>query len=158
MQREKGYQRHPRYTKRLEVTFRSGILSYRGILSNLSENGLFIRTNRSFGPGTIVDIELVMPDNKVSLLKGIVRRSLKTALTTMKNGMGIELIEKDATYINFVKSFRGENETGKEKPPAQELQIISCPGCGVQNKVLTERLSLGPKCGKCGTPLPVTMP
>lgn len=157
MQRKK-HQRAPRYTKRLEVTFRSGILSYRGILSNLSENGLFIRTNRSFTPGTIVDIELLMPDNKVSLLKGIVRRSLKSPLTTMKNGMGVELIERDEAYINLVKSFCEGEETEKENTPVQESQIISCPGCGVLNKVLIERLSHGPKCGKCGTPLSATMP
>lgn len=158
MNRERGYQRHPRYMKRLEVTFRSGILSYRGILSNISESGLFIRTTRSFAPGTIIDIELLLPDNKVSLLKGIVRRSIKTAVSTMKNGMGIELIEKDATYLNLVKSFSEETVTKKEKTPDQEFQIISCPSCRVQNKVLIAKLSLGPKCGKCGTPLTITMP
>ena len=64
MQRQRGYQRSPRYTKRLEVTFSSGNLSFKGILSNISENGLFIRTNRGFAPGTTVDIEVMMPDEK----------------------------------------------------------------------------------------------
>jgi hypothetical protein len=161
MSRHRGYQRHPRFTKRLEATFSSGILSYRGILSNLSANGLFIRTNRGFAPGTTIDIELMMPDHKVSILKGIVRRTIKTPMSSIKNGMGVELIEKDETYINFIKSFREEPENAPEEetPPASpDFQIIPCPNCGVKNKVLTEKLSMGPKCGRCGTLLSINMP
>jgi Tfp pilus assembly protein PilZ len=156
MDRQRGYQRHPRFTKRLEATFSSGGLSYRGILSNLSRNGLFIRTNRGFAPGSTVDIELVMPDNKVCRLKGVVKRTIKTPMSSMKNGMGIELTEKDAAYLNLVESFDDEKETVTETP-SPEFQIISCPACGVKNKVLTEKLALGPKCGRCGTSLPVNL-
>jgi Tfp pilus assembly protein PilZ len=156
MDRQRGYQRHPRFTKRLEATFSSGGLSYRGILSNISRNGLFIRTNRGFAPGSTVDIELVMPDNKVCRLKGVVKRTTKTPMSSMKNGMGIELTEKDAAYLNFVESFNEEKETVTETP-APEFQIISCPACGVKNKVLTEKLSLAPRCGRCGTSLPVNL-
>jgi Tfp pilus assembly protein PilZ len=156
MDRQRGYQRYQRFTKRLEATFSSGGLSYRGILSNLSRNGLFIRTNRGFAPGSTVDIELVMPDNKVCRLKGVVKRTIKTPMSSMKNGMGIELTEKDAAYLNFLESFDEEKETVMEMP-SPEFQIISCPACGVKNKVLTEKLSLGPKCGRCGTSLPVNL-
>lgn len=167
MERQRGYQRYPRFTKRLEATFRSGGLSYRGILSNISENGLFIRTNRGFAPGTTLDIDVVMPDNTVVALKGIVKRTIKTPITTMKNGMGIELIGKDTAYLNFVRSFSEEmpdsaleKESAKnpETPPLPEYLLITCPKCGVKNKVSGEKLAKGPKCGKCGTPLPVAMP
>jgi Tfp pilus assembly protein PilZ len=158
MGRERGYQRHPRFTKRLEVRFTSGGLSFTGILSNLSECGLFIRTNRGFAPGTVIDIELVMPDGKKSFLKGSVIRTIKTPLASLKNGMGIEIIEKDATYVNFLKSFVEEKETDIEKVTSPEFQIISCPNCGVKNKVSKEKLPLGPKCGRCGTPLTINMP
>lgn len=156
MREARGYQRHPRFTKRLEATFSSGGLSYRGILSNLSQNGLFIRTNRGFAPGSTVDIELVMPDNTLCRIKGVVKRTIKTPMSSMRNGMGIELTEKDAAYLNFVESFDEEKETVTETPPP-EFQIISCPACGVKNKVLNEKLSLGPKCGRCGTSLPVNL-
>ncbi|MEW6419380.1 MAG: PilZ domain-containing protein [Nitrospirota bacterium] len=158
MGRERGYQRHPRFTKRLEVRFTSGGLSFTGILSNLSENGLFIRTNRGFAPGATIDIELVMPDGKVSFLKGHVIRTVKTPIASLKNGMGVELIEKDATYINFLKSFVEEKENYIVNITPQEFQIISCPNCGVKNKVSKEKLPLGPKCGRCGTPLTINMP
>ena len=157
MVRERGYQRHPRFTKRLEARFSSGGMSFAGISSNLSESGLFIRTNRGFAPDTAIDIELVMPDGKTSSLKGLVRRTIKTPLSS-KNGMGVELIEKDAAYINFLKSFTEETETDTEKITPPEFQIISCPNCGVKNKVSSEKLSLGPKCGRCGTPLTINMP
>jgi hypothetical protein len=155
MNRYRGYQRHPRFTKRLEATFSSGGLSFRGILSNISANGLFIRTNRGFTPDTIVDIEVVMPDNRISLLKGVVKRTIKTPLTSVKNGMGIELMEKDAIFVNFVHSINNEKENTDEAASLPEFQIISCPNCGVKNKVFNEKMILGPKCGRCGTSLSV---
>ncbi|MBE0425048.1 MAG: PilZ domain-containing protein [Nitrospirae bacterium] len=158
MGRERGHQRHNRFAKRLEATFGAGGLSYRGILSNLSESGLFIRTNRGFAPDTIIDIELIMPDSKVSRLKGVVKRTIRRPVSTIKNGMGIELIEKDKTYLNFVKSFTGEKITKiEEKPAAEKFKIVFCQKCGIKNKVLINKFYRKPKCGKCGTPLVIEM-
>jgi Tfp pilus assembly protein PilZ/ribosomal protein S27AE len=149
------HQRATRFTKRLEARFKSGGLTYTGILSNFSQTGLFVRTNRGFTPGTAIDIELVMPNNEVSVLKGVVRRTIKTQLSSLGNGMGVELIEKDSIYSDFVKSFCdiGESKTASKNNNSQEFKIISCPNCGVKNKVANKKLALGPKCGKCGTPL-----
>ena len=97
--KRKKVQRAPRFTKRLEVKFSIGGDTYKGRLSNLSQGGLFIRTNRVFSPGTTMDIELVLPDGMISMLKGIVRWSEKTHLA-IKNGMGIELLEKDTVFMN----------------------------------------------------------
>ena len=156
--RHRGYQRHPRFTKRLEVTFSSGGLSFRGILSNISANGLFIRTNRGFTPDTIVDIEVMMPDNKISLLKGIVKRTTKTTLSSVKNGMGLELMEKDAIFESFIQSMTYESDKTAEASSPPGFEIISCPACGVKNKVLSTKIALGPKCGRCGTSLSTTIP
>ncbi|MEW6214769.1 MAG: PilZ domain-containing protein [Nitrospirota bacterium] len=95
---------HQRLTKRLETIFSSGDMSFTGISSNLSEGGLFIRSRHGFVPGSIIDIELLLPEGKVSFLKGRVKRTLKTPLSGLKNGMGIELIKKDVAYINFLRS------------------------------------------------------
>lgn len=162
MEKKRGYQRYPRFTKRLEAAFSSGGLSFRGILSNISSNGLFIRTNRGFIPGTAIDIEIMMPDNKVSLLKGIVKRTTKTPLSLMKNGMGVELTEKDSVFTDYMKSFMEEagNDSvvnRKENAAMPEFQIISCPNCGIKNRVRSEKLNLGPKCGRCGTSLAIGM-
>lgn len=113
--------RHRRFTKRLEVIFSSGSTSFSGVSSNLSESGLFIRTKRGFTPGSIINIELAMPDGRVSFLKCLVKRTVKSPLS-VKNGMGVELIEKDATYINFLRSFSGEAET-REKEVSEGLRL-----------------------------------
>lgn len=168
-----------RYTKRLETTFSAGNLSFRGISSDLSAGGLFIRTQHGFVPNTIVNIEVYLPNNKVSRLKGIVRRSIKTTMPGIKNGMGIELIERDANYLDFIKTIvmgKGEEssgksfeeigearetvrdegdkklgDTGKEDSPPEYVFII-CENCNVKNKVPVNR-KFGFKCGKCGVPL-----
>lgn len=162
MARERGYQRHPRFTRRLEVTFISGGLSYKGILSNLSANGLFIRTNRGFAPGTEVEIQLMMPGDKISSIKGIVRRTVKAPVTPAKNGMGIELITRDEAYVNLVMTSLQEQGIDTKELPIPEsvtdFQIIACSGCGIKNKVLREKLSREPKCGRCGTVLIISMP
>lgn len=162
MARERGYQRHPRFTRRLEVTFISGGLSYKGILSNLSANGLFIRTNRGFAPGTEVEIQLMMPGDKISSFKGIVRRTVKAPVTPAKNGMGIELITRDEAYVNLVMTSLQEQGIDTKELPIPEsvtdFQIIACSGCGIKNKVSLEKLSREPKCGRCGTLLITDMP
>ena len=72
--------------------------------------------------------------------------------------MGIELLEKDTTYTNFIKTFY--EKTGKlfDQEDPKEFHIVACSQCGVKNKILSERLSHGPKCGRCGTPLRIDMP
>ena len=162
MARTGGYQRHPRFTKRLEVTFSSGGLSYKGIVSNMSANGLFIRTNRGFAPGTVLDVHVVMPGNTISSLRGIVRRTVKAPVTPAKNGMGIELTERDGAYIQFVDSSLHEQGIDTIELPASaappDVQIIACIECGVKNKVSSEKLAWEPKCGKCGKRLNIRMP
>lgn len=175
-----------RYTKRLEVTFTAGDQKYRGISSDLSAGGLFIRTQNGFKPGTIIDITLYLPDNKTCPLTGIVRRTVKTPLSLAKSGMGIELIERDPLYLDFIRTFASEEEglegftkpapaeTGEEDetlPPSEKTAekprpetsqqpetkplIVTCHSCNAKNRVNPERLSMSPRCGRCGTALRV---
>jgi len=141
-----------RFTKRLEARFIADGESFVGITSNLSKTGLFIRTKRGFAPDSILDIKLIMPDGNTSSIKGIVKRTVKVPLS-IKNGMGIELLEKDETYMRYVKSLREGDERSPEKKPVDEFQIIPCPSCQAKNKVRRDKIALGPRCGKCKTPL-----
>ena len=156
-----------RFVRRLETEFSAEGKNYRGISSDLSCNGLFIRTNHAFQPGTILGITIHLPDGSAAILKGRVLRALKTPVVSLKNGMGVELIEKDAYFSNFMRTFneRENNKTcddkmqkpsdsppGPEKKPQAEVPdflIIVCSACGIKNKVSIIRLSQGPKCGKC---------
>ncbi|MDA8084901.1 MAG: PilZ domain-containing protein [Nitrospiraceae bacterium] len=160
--------RHSRFVRRLETEFSAAGQSYRAISSDFSCSGLFIRTNHAFPPGTILDISVHLPDGETSVLQGRVRRALKTTVVSLKNGMGVELIEKDAFYNKFMLIFTGECEEPEPKlrpiepqpepakavEPPPDSMIIACAACGVKNKVRVERLPQGPKCGKCGAPLP----
>lgn len=147
---------HNRHTKRLETVFVTGTERYSGITSDVSDGGLFIRTRNPFAPGSILDIEIYLPDGKTSKLKGRVKNAIKTQITALKNGMGIELIEKDSNYINFIKTISGEN--GSSTPTTHQtsgtkFSILPCRNCGAKNRVKEDSAQLVPKCGKCGHPL-----
>lgn len=164
-----------RFVRRLETEFSSQDKKYRGISSDLSTNGLFIRTHHPFTPGSIVDITIHLPGGLTSRLKGRVRRALKTPIATLKNGMGVELIEKDSNYINFLKTFMPDDQgtpqaeeilsetvtqtktETKVGPDPSDFLILACSKCGVKNKVHKSKMSLGPKCGKCGSPLVINL-
>ncbi|HMK48983.1 MAG TPA: PilZ domain-containing protein [Thermodesulfovibrionales bacterium] len=100
--------RHPRFIRRLAAKFIVNNESYTGISSDFSENGLFIRTNRGCSANNHIDIELIMPDNSVSSLKGIVRRTKKTPIPSIKNGMGIEITERDRRFVDFLRAIAEE--------------------------------------------------
>ena len=129
--------KHPRFVKRLETRIVSDHISLWSISSDLSKSGLFIRTNRGLNIDTIIDIKLSLPDNRIALLKGIVRRTTRTGVSSMKNGMGVEIIEKDQTFIDFVNSVIGATEENSAKNRiTQEWQIDSCVPYELKNRDL----------------------
>lgn len=125
-------------------------------------NGLFIRTNRGFAPGTIIDVRLMISESTVSTLKGIVRRTVKSPIITAKNGMGVELIEKDDAYIDLVTASLEEHgrDTRRSRhiQTSEEFEIFVCTGCGIKNKVPRGKLSQMIRCGRCGTVLTTALP
>jgi hypothetical protein len=160
--------RHERYTRRLEVEFSAHDKTYVGISSNLSMSGMFIRSNHPFPPETIVSMTIHLPDGKFARVKGRVKTALRTAVTGIKNGMGIEFIERDPNYLDFITSFEGPDPTGQSPrpgraeerpgqpgagPSAADFLIVACPQCGVKNKVAKAKISWGVKCGKCRSPI-----
>jgi len=55
--------------KRLAIKFRVNQKVFMGMSGNLSECGLFINTNRDFAVDSPMDIELLLPDEKSSLVQ-----------------------------------------------------------------------------------------
>jgi Tfp pilus assembly protein PilZ len=147
-----------RHKKRLETKFTADSVVYTGITSDISDGGIFIRTRYGFVPGTVIKIELYLPEDKISKLKGKVKRSIRTPMVSFKNGMGVEILEKDSSYTIFLNAMNDGNKDNlseaQETLSASQMPeylIITCVDCSVKNKVASKKLSLNPRCGKCGT-------
>ena len=84
------------------------------VTGDLSANGIFLISKQCLPVDTAVKIEVALPDNSVSSLKGIVRRIIDTS-TFVQSGMGIEIIEKDKNYINFLNSILHETDKGGQR-------------------------------------------
>jgi len=89
---------------KLHVKLNAGTAVSWGILTDVSENGLFIKSNRDFAADTEINIEIVMQNNSTSLLKGIVKRKIDMPEEHRRYGLGIELIEKDHRFMNLLGS------------------------------------------------------
>jgi len=107
-----GKRKFKRYLRPCEAEFVVNNIIYSGIASDFSLNGLFMKTVNLFPPSTVLDLTLYLPDGTAAILKGKVQRALKTPLGNVAtsrakspgNGMGIQLLEKDPTYLNFIRS------------------------------------------------------
>jgi hypothetical protein len=86
------------------------------ITGDLSTNGIFLISKKCLPVDTAVTIEIALPDNSVSSLRGIVRRIIDTS-TFIQSGMGIELIERDNNYINFLNSLLHETKNSDDGMP-----------------------------------------
>lgn len=100
-----------RFVVRCKVKFTANDITYRGISSDFSLNGLFIRTLHTFPPDTLLHIVIYYPDGLTSQLKGTVIRALNIPMNEImrtqkyvQNGIGVKIIEKDANYLHFIRS------------------------------------------------------
>jgi hypothetical protein len=104
--------RQKRFVKRCTIEYASDGQTYRGLCRNLSLDGLFIKTRKPLVLEKVIDMILHLPDGSTSHLTGKVTRAtrepyslvLERAGIPSKDGMGIELIEKDANYLKFLAS------------------------------------------------------
>ncbi|MCX5720364.1 MAG: PilZ domain-containing protein [Nitrospirae bacterium] len=96
---------------RCKVKFTANDITYRGISSDFSLNGLFIRTLHAFPPDTLFHIVIYYPNGLISQIKGTVTRALKIPEEEVtkthryvQNGIGVKIIEKDANDLHFIRS------------------------------------------------------
>jgi hypothetical protein len=108
--------RYKRFTTRLHVKLSSPSIICWGILCDVSQNGLFIKSNQDVAMGDMIDIEIFMPDKTNCLLSGIVRRKVELPESYRKNGLGIRLIGKDTAYEHFLKFLDAQQRTPVHKP------------------------------------------
>lgn len=162
---------HQRFIRRLEVEFSSGDRHYRGISSNFSLGGLFVRTNHPFAPGTLIDLTVHLPEGRTAALRGLVKMAMKTPAVSIRNGMGVEIVERDPAFVDFMRYLSPEEDPLTEEeiaPPEdtskngpvpgaahnpEDMIVIVCSVCGIGNRVRKTRISRILICGKCGASL-----
>jgi hypothetical protein len=93
------YKRHP---KKLTVRIDSGSLRRSGIMRDVSENGMFVMSSKDLTKDMVINIELSLPNNKTSLLKGTITRNMVIPGLNWLTGAGIKLTEKDETFHHFL--------------------------------------------------------
>jgi|WetSurMetagenome_2_1015567.scaffolds.fasta_scaffold520267_1 hypothetical protein len=106
MDKRKNHRLHAK----LHVKLSSGTITSWGILTDVSENGLFVKSNRDFAIDAVINIEIVMQDNTTSLLKGTVKRKIDLTEEHRKYGLGIELTKKDFRFMNLFDSLLDYSE------------------------------------------------
>jgi Tfp pilus assembly protein PilZ len=97
-----------RYIKRHPVVISAGGMTFKGTTVWLSEKGFFVRSQKNFNEGVPVDITFHLTEESSCSLKGIVRFAKSIELLRQKNGMGIELTEKNQDYLAMVRSVEQE--------------------------------------------------
>ena len=111
-QKLKNRRKQKRFSHRCKIAFTVDGVSYRGLSSNFSLNGFFIRTNHPFPPETLLDIAIYLPNDLTSQVKGKVVRASKYPLPGTsgraegyrEKGMGVAILEKDALYLHFIRA------------------------------------------------------
>jgi hypothetical protein len=101
-----------RFHHRCRITFTIGGVTCRGLSSNFSLEGLFIRTSTIAPPGTLLDITIHYPNDFTSHLQGKVVRATTGPFRSMvdkakengEKGMGIKIIKKDSLYLHFINT------------------------------------------------------
>ncbi|MCG2722888.1 MAG: PilZ domain-containing protein [Thermodesulfovibrionales bacterium] len=107
-----------RFSHRCRMAFTVDGVTYRGLSSNFSLNGLFVRTRNTFPPGTFLDITIYFPNELTSHLQGKVTRSSKEPCRVTggkdseyrEKGMGIRILEKDSLYLHFIRALLSQEE------------------------------------------------
>jgi hypothetical protein len=92
----RGKQQSRRARKRVEVRYGLEVPSYIGYSGNLSKSGVMVRAVRVFPPGSVLNLELKLPDGASVRARGQVvwaREGPPQWVMTGRIGMGITFIE-----------------------------------------------------------------
>jgi Tfp pilus assembly protein PilZ len=80
---------------------------YTGIVTNLSENGMFISTKMSFPVGSVF-IAIILLDAHTISVPIKIRRSVRAEQLTVneQSGLGVGLLNTSKEYLDFVSKTR----------------------------------------------------
>jgi Tfp pilus assembly protein PilZ len=95
----------------VRVNYGVGLMTESATTDDLSETGLFVRTDKPLLVGTVIRLALDLHDDDSISLRGIVRWARDEDEIGRPRGMGIKLIHPDSRYVNYV---RQRNSAGLE--------------------------------------------
>jgi Tfp pilus assembly protein PilZ len=105
-----------RHKKRISARFGADAPNQLAFSEDVADHGLFIKTGKVYSLGTILKIELTLPDDDYVFLEGIVRWSKKVPQQLIskvpKAGLGIEItrfIAGQAGYSQFVAEMHAKH-------------------------------------------------
>ncbi len=107
---DKSDRKIKRTDKRLLIKFGEDSPRMVGFTGDISQAGIFIKSSKVFGPGTILKIDLTLPNNLVLHLEGRVMWAKKVPPSlhrvTKKSGMGVLIHEPPMEYIGFLSTLQ----------------------------------------------------
>lgn len=99
-----------RVAKWLFIRFGTDKLDSLGFSNDLSETGLFIKTNLVLQKGTVLNIQVTLPDdNKIDLtgkVAWIKKDPSEVNENSKKIGLGIRLLKIPKSYTQFIEKIR----------------------------------------------------
>jgi Tfp pilus assembly protein PilZ len=99
-----------RKIKRLHITILCGENQHKGISSNFSFSGLFIKTRKKFKPGSSVSMILEVNDSQKMSLRGtIARTKIGSKFDKFNDGIGIQLTTIPQAYKHHVETLINDN-------------------------------------------------
>ncbi len=96
----------------LEAELISGDTSYDGLIGNISEDGIYMRTMPTktsidtFTPGTNFELKFQLPSEEKLSLHCIVKWSHKTPPHGLTYSMGMEIIDPPPEYKKFLETLQ----------------------------------------------------
>lgn len=101
-----------RFPAELKTRLCYGNLFYTGTITNLSEKGVYIRTKINFQINSIFAMVLLINDKTVTLLGRVKRMVRQSGMQKdPESGMGIELFNPPARYLEIVRDCRLMNDS-----------------------------------------------
>ena len=91
---------HERYPLKMQARFFYGNRVYGGLVTDISERGMFICTDMRFPKSYMMDIMLLI-NNEVLKVPVKIRRNVKPD-TGADSGVGVELVGTPDNYLDFV--------------------------------------------------------
>ena len=98
-----------RFETKLQISLFYGNMVYSGMVSNLSESGMFISTKRQLPVDTML-VTSLMIDEKPIQIPIRIRRAVNpaNALDKAAGGVGVHILRSSRDYLNFLGKYRAQ--------------------------------------------------